>query len=187
MCEVQDWIVQAARHHLASGSHPLRAEGRHHRRRAPAPQTGRHRRGRQKGRHRGARRGPAGRARTRGQVAVARDACTKAAAAALPLSRSRRRPLQAPPLIEVAWPPAGTGAARRAPRSCFVPRPRSAQRGTITVKNSPGRNLHRLMNSMLFIRLIFQNLAVGQTMKEAVNGEHRGWVRRRGLKRSPER
>lgn len=44
------------------------------------------------------------------------------------------------------------------------------QNNTVTVKNSPGRNLHRLMNSILFISLIFQNLANGQAMKEAVAG-----------------
>ncbi|KAL6785915.1 hypothetical protein ACKKBG_A00680 [Auxenochlorella protothecoides x Auxenochlorella symbiontica] len=60
---------------------------------------------------------------------------------------------------------------------------------TVTVKNSPGRNLHRLMNSILFISLIFQNLANGQAMKEAVAESYERslapmhtWVVRAGIK-----
>ena len=38
------------------------------------------------------------------------------------------------------------------------------------MKNSPGRNLHRLLTSIHFIGIIFQNLAAGMAMKEAVSG-----------------
>ncbi|KFM23978.1 hypothetical protein F751_1259 [Auxenochlorella protothecoides] len=65
----------------------------------------------------------------------------------------------------------------------------SSKNNTVTVKNSPGRNLHRLMNSILFISLIFQNLANGQAMKEAVAESYERslapmhtWVVRAGIK-----
>ncbi|KAK2079908.1 hypothetical protein QBZ16_002303 [Prototheca wickerhamii] len=60
---------------------------------------------------------------------------------------------------------------------------------TITVKNSPGRNLHRLLTSIHFIGIIFQNLAAGMAMKEAVSDSYdktlalmHTWVVRAGIK-----
>lgn len=41
--------------------------------------------------------------------------------------------------------------------------------GNITVKNSPGRNLHRLLNTLKFISSIFKGLRVGKTLKDAVS------------------
>jgi hypothetical protein len=41
--------------------------------------------------------------------------------------------------------------------------------GNITVKNSPGRNLHRLLNTIMFISAIFKGLRVGKTLKDAVS------------------
>lgn len=39
------------------------------------------------------------------------------------------------------------------------------QDGTITKKNSPARNVHRLLNTLNFIAAIFQNLAKGMALK----------------------
>ena len=39
------------------------------------------------------------------------------------------------------------------------------QDGTITKKNSPARNVHRLLNTLNFIAAIFENLAKGMTLK----------------------
>ena len=39
------------------------------------------------------------------------------------------------------------------------------QDGTITRKNSPARNVHRLLNTLNFIAAIFENLAKGQALK----------------------
>ena len=50
------------------------------------------------------------------------------------------------------------------------PAPAPLQDGTITKKNSPSRNLHRLMTSLSFISAIFENLAKGQQLREAVSG-----------------
>lgn len=41
---------------------------------------------------------------------------------------------------------------------------------SITVKNSPGRNLHRLLNTLAFISAIFKELQKGKTLKDAVSG-----------------
>jgi len=41
--------------------------------------------------------------------------------------------------------------------------------GNITVKNSPGRNLHRLLNTIKFISAIFKGLRVGKTLRDAVS------------------
>jgi Na+-transporting NADH:ubiquinone oxidoreductase subunit NqrD len=51
----------------------------------------------------------------------------------------------------------------------FLPPP--SQDGTITKKNSPGRNLHRLINTLSFISAIFKGLVKGLQLKEAVTGE----------------
>jgi hypothetical protein len=44
------------------------------------------------------------------------------------------------------------------------------QDGSITKKNSPSRNLHRLMTSLSFISHIFENLSQGKELREAVAG-----------------
>lgn len=61
--------------------------------------------------------------------------------------------------------------------------------GTITVKNSPSRNLYRLMNAIAFIREIFIGLGAGKELKEAVSvaydntlGLLHAWVVRTGIK-----
>jgi len=41
---------------------------------------------------------------------------------------------------------------------------------TITVKNSPARNLHRLLNTLAFISAIFKGLQAGKSLKDAVSG-----------------
>ena len=43
---------------------------------------------------------------------------------------------------------------------------------TITVKNSPARNLHRLLNTLAFISAIFKGLHAGKTLKDAVSGRN---------------
>ena len=59
--------------------------------------------------------------------------------------------------------------------------------GSITVKNSPARNVHRMMCTLSFIAAIFENLMApqGMTLKEAVSeaydrtlGQLHAWVRR---------
>lgn len=61
--------------------------------------------------------------------------------------------------------------------------------GTLTKKNSPGRNVHRLLNTLNFISAIFQNLAKGMTLKDAVSDAYdrtlaqiHAWVVRAGIK-----
>jgi hypothetical protein len=61
--------------------------------------------------------------------------------------------------------------------------------GTITKKNSPARNVHRLLNTLNFIAAIFQNLAKGMTLKDAVSDAYdrtlaqiHAWVVRAGIK-----
>lgn len=61
--------------------------------------------------------------------------------------------------------------------------------GTIVKKNSPSRNLHRLMNTLDFICHIFQNLAAGKALKDAVSDAYDStlsnlhtWVVRAGIK-----
>ncbi|KDD75016.1 hypothetical protein H632_c923p1 [Helicosporidium sp. ATCC 50920] len=61
--------------------------------------------------------------------------------------------------------------------------------GSIMIKGSPGRNLHRLMNSILFISHIFQNLEKGMLLREAVSDAYDAtlaqihtWVVRAGIK-----
>ena len=39
------------------------------------------------------------------------------------------------------------------------------------MKNSPARNLHRLLNTLAFISAIFKGLKAGKTLKDAVSGE----------------
>jgi hypothetical protein len=41
---------------------------------------------------------------------------------------------------------------------------------SITVKNSPARNLHRLLNTLAFISAIFKGLQAGKNLKDAVSG-----------------
>ena len=60
---------------------------------------------------------------------------------------------------------------------------------TITVKNSPGRNLHRLLNTLAFISAIFKGLNNGKSLKDAVStaydetlGLLHAWVVRTGIK-----
>lgn len=60
---------------------------------------------------------------------------------------------------------------------------------TITVKNSPGRNLHRLLNTLAFISAIFKGLQRGKSLKDAVStaydetlGLLHAWVVRTGIK-----
>lgn len=43
--------------------------------------------------------------------------------------------------------------------------PPTKQDGTITKKNSPARNVHRLLNTLNFIAAIFENLAKGMALK----------------------
>ena len=47
------------------------------------------------------------------------------------------------------------------------------QDNSITVKNSPARNLHRLLNTLAFISAIFKGLHSGKALKDAVSGA--GW------------
>lgn len=61
--------------------------------------------------------------------------------------------------------------------------------GNITIKNSPGRNLHRLINSIAFITEIFKGLLVDKTLKDAVSTAYdatlsqlHNWVVRTGIK-----
>ena len=42
------------------------------------------------------------------------------------------------------------------------------------MKNSPSRNLHRLLNTLAFISAIFKNLQQGKQLKEAVSGAFTG-------------
>jgi subtilase family serine protease len=63
------------------------------------------------------------------------------------------------------------------------------QDGTITIKNSPGRNLHRLLNTLAFISQIFKGLAANKSLKDAVSdaydetlGKLHAWVVRTGIK-----
>lgn len=65
----------------------------------------------------------------------------------------------------------------------------SKKQGNITVKNSPGRNLHRLMNTLAFIGAIFKGLLSGMTLKDSVStaydqtlGQLHNWVVRTGIK-----
>lgn len=58
--------------------------------------------------------------------------------------------------------------------------------GTITKKNSPARNVHRLLNTLNFIAAIFENLAKGHALKVGRGQQRegaRGWLlaRRRGV------
>jgi len=57
------------------------------------------------------------------------------------------------------------------------------------VKNSPARNLHRLLNTLAFISAIFKGLKAGKTLKDAVSdaydttlGMLHTWVVRTGIK-----
>lgn len=61
--------------------------------------------------------------------------------------------------------------------------------GTITKKNSPARNLHRLLVTVRFLRELFINLAKDLPLKEAVSlayddtlGKIHAWVVRTGIK-----
>lgn len=63
------------------------------------------------------------------------------------------------------------------------------QDNTITKKNSPARNVHRLLNTLNFIAAIFENLAKGQALKDAVSDAYdrtlaqiHAWVVRAGIK-----
>ena len=63
------------------------------------------------------------------------------------------------------------------------------QDGTITVKNSPARNLHRLVGTLAFISAIFKHLQLGKSLKDAVSdaydetlAELHSWVVRTGIK-----
>lgn len=47
---------------------------------------------------------------------------------------------------------------------------------TITVKNSPARNVHRLLNTIAFIREIFKGLYDGAGLKESVSGKRSPWL-----------
>ena len=56
-------------------------------------------------------------------------------------------------------------------------------------KNSPARNVHRLMGTLAFISAIFENLAKGQALKDAVSEAYdrtlaalHTWVVRAGIK-----
>ena len=82
-----------------------------------------------------------------------------------------------------AAPPAAAAAGHHPQSSCPCPtsplpapaRPRAPalpQDGTITKKNSPARNVHRLLNTLSFIAAIFENLAKGMGLK--VRGGARG-------------
>ncbi|KAL4855989.1 Importin beta-like SAD2 [Chlorella vulgaris] len=60
---------------------------------------------------------------------------------------------------------------------------------TITRKNSPARNVHRLLNTLNFIAGIFENLAKGMGLKDAVSDAYdrtlaqiHAWVVRAGIK-----
>lgn len=48
--------------------------------------------------------------------------------------------------------------------------PPRMQDGTITKKNSPARNVHRLLNTLNFIAAIFENLAKGMPLKVGSGG-----------------
>lgn len=63
------------------------------------------------------------------------------------------------------FPPHSSCRAHTLLRCCAT-----LQDGSITKKNSPARNLHRLMTSLSFISHIFQNLSAGQQLREAVSG-----------------
>ena len=61
--------------------------------------------------------------------------------------------------------------------------------GNITIKNSPGRNLHRLINSIAFITEIFKGLLINKNLKDAVSiaydntlSQLHNWVVRTGIK-----
>lgn len=61
--------------------------------------------------------------------------------------------------------------------------------GTITKKNSPARNVHRLLNTLNFIAAIFENLGKDMTLKDAVSDAYdrtlaaiHAWVVRAGIK-----
>lgn len=56
------------------------------------------------------------------------------------------------------------GAAVKS-RRCSAHPTHPLQDGTITKKNSPARNVHRLLNTLNFIAAIFENLAKGMTLK----------------------
>ena len=69
------------------------------------------------------------------------------------------------------------------------PPPPPPHDGSDTKKNSPARNLHRLLNNLNFISAIFENLAKGQTLKDAVSDAYdrtlahiHAWVVRAGIK-----
>lgn len=61
--------------------------------------------------------------------------------------------------------------------------------GSIVKKNSPSRNLHRLLTSVSFISYIFENLSQGKELREAVTDAYdktlaliHTWVVRAGIK-----
>jgi hypothetical protein len=63
------------------------------------------------------------------------------------------------------------------------------QDGSITVKNSPARNLHRLLGTLAFISAIFKGLEAGKSLKDAVSDAYdqtlaklHSWVVRTGVK-----
>lgn len=63
------------------------------------------------------------------------------------------------------------------------------QDGTITKKNSPARNVHRLLNTLNFIAAIFENLSKGCPLRDAVSEAYdrtlaniHAWVVRTGIK-----
>lgn len=63
------------------------------------------------------------------------------------------------------------------------------QDGTVTVKNSPARNLHRLIGTVSFISAIFKHLQAGKSLKDAVSDAYdetlaqlHSWVVRTGIK-----
>lgn len=60
---------------------------------------------------------------------------------------------------------------------------------TITIKNSPARNLHRLVHTLAFISAIFKHLQLGESLKDAVSGAYdetlgklHTWMVRTGIK-----
>lgn len=61
--------------------------------------------------------------------------------------------------------------------------------GSLTRKNSPARNVHRLLNTLNFIAAIFHNLSAGMPLKDAVSegydrtlAQLHAWVVRAGIK-----
>jgi hypothetical protein len=72
------------------------------------------------------------------------------------------------------------------PVDCLPARP---QDGSLTRKNSPARNVHRLLNTLNFIAAIFHNLSAGMPLKDAVSegydrtlAQLHAWVVRAGIK-----